>query len=112
MDPSVAAWLVNLERVWTWCEIGRGVVRAGWRGAGRREGSGNDWDTRLKCMRGVLEAARCERGDPWWRAPAAAAGGALPRTARTPIAAPNAKIRNDFIPTLLVARKASPAPYS
>ena len=111
-EPIVAAWLLNLLRVGDWCEIGRGVVRAGWRGAGRREGSGNDRDTRLKCMRGVVDAGRDVRGNRWWRAPAADAGGALTRTARTPIATPNAKTRNDFIPTLLVARGANPAPVA
>ena len=86
-------------------------MRAGGRGAGRLEGSGIDWDAHLKRVRGCLDAGWDVRGDPWWwRAQAAAAGGALPRMARTPIATPNAKTRNDFIPTLLVAREADPAP--
>src|SRR6266581_4862075 len=110
MDPSMAAWPPNLDRVRDWCVIGRGVVRAGCRGAGRREGSGNDRDTWLKRMRGALCAGRDVRGILWCLAPAAAAGGALPRMAITPIATPNAKTRNDFNPTLLVAREADLTP--
>src|SRR5437667_3895766 len=110
MDPSMAAWPLNLDRVWYWCVIGRGVVRAGWRGAGRREGSGNDRDTALKRVRGVLCAGRAVRAKWWCRATAAVAGGAPPRMAMTPIATPNAEICNDFNPTLLVDREADPAP--
>src|SRR5882672_589123 len=98
MESIVAAWPPALERVGDWCEIGRGAVLLGWRGAGRREGSGIDWDARLNCMVGGADAGREGRGVRLWRAPAASAGGALPRIARTPIATPNAKTRNDFIP--------------